>query len=282
MTTTERTTKRRRMRRVVAGLGAGSGAFAVVGAFSGSDSTLTAVCGAASGVLSIGAALLMVDCSSDRDIECGREEESVELQETPPETPTSSSSSSSEWSARDEPETPTSDVAIDSIRYSPNHNVVELTHERLQEDHPNKETLVKSVDVGTVSLGPVDFPVKPLEENSTNSTSTPNQSSQQNDYATSTSTTLDGAGHGRLRRRSNPVRLEESKQNLEVHMRGHLVACSSCHRDFDDRLALSRHKQTCPMGMGLGLGEISEESDDELEEEGDADVEGHSAIAKLP
>ncbi|KAL0568684.1 hypothetical protein V5O48_013299, partial [Marasmius crinis-equi] len=184
----------------------------------------------------------MVDCSSDRDIECGREEESVELQGTPPETPTSPSSSPSEWSARGEPV-----PIVQPIRCSPNHSAVDLAHETLQ-GHPNEETLVKSVDIGTVSLGPVDFLVNPLEENSTNSTSMPNQS-QQTDYATSTSTTLDDAAHGRLRRRSKHVRFEDTKQNWEA-----------------------QHAQACH------LRQISEESDEEVGEE--ADGGGRSAAAK--
>ncbi|KAJ8088405.1 hypothetical protein PM082_022478 [Marasmius tenuissimus] len=62
---------RRRMRRLIAGLGAGSGAFAVIGAFSGSHATVAIGCGAASGVLSMSAALLMQDRLCDADIESG-------------------------------------------------------------------------------------------------------------------------------------------------------------------------------------------------------------------
>ncbi|KAJ8088399.1 hypothetical protein PM082_022472 [Marasmius tenuissimus] len=67
-----RSKNRRQLRRLGAGLGAGSGAFAVIGAFSGSNSTVTVGCGVTSGVLSTGAALLMYSCSSDEDIECGQ------------------------------------------------------------------------------------------------------------------------------------------------------------------------------------------------------------------
>ncbi|KAJ8088435.1 hypothetical protein PM082_022508 [Marasmius tenuissimus] len=170
-----RWTTRRNMRRLAVGLGAGSGVFAVIGAFSSSHAAVVVGCGAASGVLSMIAALLMNDRFCNGDVESrvrtGSQNgtELVELEVVSQEVPNRSQFSGRHSSGIGELET-LDNGSIHSSRYSPNNDAVALAHSKHEQEPLEDE--IGSIDIGTVSQGAIEASTQAPEDRTRESTPT--------------------------------------------------------------------------------------------------------------
>ncbi|KAK1234679.1 hypothetical protein PQX77_002112 [Marasmius sp. AFHP31] len=147
---------RQQTRRLVRALGAGSGVAAVVGAVFGSHAALG--CGVTSGVLSIGAALLLQERSCVGDVESGAgrgSEENEEHNELESVTQTTSSLRSSSQPSQKHAN---SDISEPEVHETlPDCDGVDLVHD-------TNET--QSIDISTVNLGITGGPIQPLEDTS--------------------------------------------------------------------------------------------------------------------